>query len=263
MWQLVDATLVTFSIDGHPVTDPIGFRGYLLEATVSIVAAPGKLLERLYKLADRLQLEPPRLIAEPLALAGASPGDGLIVEAGAQTTGLVLVRYGAPLAFGSVPHGGDDLLLALQDRFQLSQPRTEALKRAYIAGQLSADAAAAVRSVLQPAIETWLLALIDHLRSWDDVALTWSPEIYLCGGMGMLSDAQEAVSAARWLDALPFPHTPHVRVWDGSNMTQVLDHTELRWQADNIVTLAAAAWAARDRGGATPDGLLHRSLEIG
>ena len=261
-WALVDAALITFSIDGRRVTDPVGFRGYLLEATVVVAAAPRGLLDSLREVADRLQLEPPYMVTEPLALAAASPGDGLIIEVGACTTGLCLSRYGAPLALGSVLGGGAELTQVLADVFKLSPSRAEVLKRAYSAGQLSLDATLAVREALAPHLEAWFSAVIQHLRSWDSVSLTWSPDIYLCGGARTLPDVREWVSAARWLDLLPFPHTPNVQMWDGSTLSRVLDRTEPRWQADGIITLSLAAWVARDRGITAPNGMLRTSLGL-
>ena len=39
-WALLDAVGVSFSIDGHRVTDPVGFRGHSLEAMGLVTAAP-------------------------------------------------------------------------------------------------------------------------------------------------------------------------------------------------------------------------------
>jgi hypothetical protein len=258
----VDATLITFSIDRHPVTDPIGFRGHLLEAAVFAVAAPRKLLTSMRQLADRLQLQPPHLVAEPLALASASPGDGVLVEVGARSTVVCLTRYHAPLVFGVISQGGAFLTQELAQVFRLSPLRAEALKRAYSDGRLSEDGMSSVRNVLAPSLEGWLSLLIGHLRVWSGASLAWSPEIYLCGGASAFPDLQRAAREARWLALLPFPREPAIRRWDGSTLCQILDRTESRWQSEEIVALSVSAWAARDRGAETADGALRAALEI-
>jgi cell division ATPase FtsA len=261
-WQMVDATLITFGIDGHRVTDPLGFRGHVLTATVFVVAAPRRLVRALAQLADRLQFGPPYLVPEPLALAAIAPGAGLIVEVGAFSTGLCLADRGAPLAFGGIPFGGGAWTQAVADVFRFSAPRAEALKQAYNAEKLTPEGTEAVRKALALSLQTWASAVLQDLRSWNAGALPWYPDIYLCGGASVLSGVKERLEAVRWLNVLPFPHTPNIWMWDGSTAAQVIDLTESRWQPQNIVTLSTALWAIRDRGIHSPDGVLRASLGI-
>jgi hypothetical protein len=261
-WELVDAMLVTFSIDGRPVTDPLGFRGYVLGATVFVAAAPRKYLRTLDEIADRLQLEPPHLVPQSMSLAASAPGNGLIVEAGASSTDVCVAHYGAPLACGSVPTGGNVLTQVLMDTFKLSPPRARALKRAYSVGQLSADGALAVRTALAPAVDAWISRVVDRVAAWRGDPLVWSPDIYLCGGMSLLPGTAERMSQARWLEKVPFPHAPNVSVWDGSTVSQVDDRTQSGWRTDEVVALSLAAWTARDQSPSSPDGLLRSSLGI-
>jgi cell division ATPase FtsA len=172
-WEVFDGAVVAFTVDGHRVTDPVGFRGHLLEATVFAAAAPQGLATSLRQLADRLQLDPPGLVAEPVSLAAACPDDGLIIEVGARTTGLCLARYGAPLASGSVSWGGDSLTQALADTFQLFPSRAEALKRAYGAGQLSPEGTSAVQKALAVPIQGWVSAVLEQ---------AWRNLFRLCAG---------------------------------------------------------------------------------
>ena len=262
-WELVDATLVTFSIDGRPATEPVGLRGHLLEATCMVAAAPRKLLDTVRRVSDMLKLEPPYLVAEPFALAAASPSDALLIEVGAQSTGLILTRCGAPVAFGGVPVGGSAFTKALATTFSIPLSRAEALKRAYGAGELSGEGTQAFRSALARPLSLWWSAVNGELRSWKHVRRAWTPEVLLCGGVGELPDMLALLCAARWMDILPFPRTPHVRLWDGSTVSQVVDRTGARWQQSNVVTLSLAAWVLRDSGVLAADGILRASLGIG
>jgi len=260
-WDVVDATVVAFSIDGHRVTSPIGFRGHTLEATVYAVAAPREVVRALYELADYLQLELPCLVPEPMSLAGICPGDGLVVEVGAQKTGLCLTGYGAPLASGNVNMGGVAWTQALAGAFKFTESRAEMLKLAYSSGRLRPEVEDAVRRVLASVAQDWLSRVMDELRSWR-VDLPWSPQVYLTGGASQLAGMRELVTGARWLDEVPFPHTPAVRLWDGSDAAVVEDRTGGSWEPASIVTLATAIWAGRPRGPETVDGMLRRALEI-
>ena len=262
-WELVDATLVTFSVDGRPVTEPVGLRGHLLEATCMVTAAPRTLLDTLRQISDMLKLEPPHLVAEPFALAAASPSDALLIEVGAQSTGLILTRCAAPVAFGGIHLGGAALTKALASTFSIPLSRAEALKRAYSGGELSDDGMQAFHSALVRPLALWWSAVSEQLRSWKHVRRAWTPDILLCGGVGELPDVLALLSAARWMDILPFPRTPHVRLWDGSTVAQVVDRTGTRWQQSNVVALSLAAWVLRDSGVLAADGVLRASLGIG
>ncbi|MBN1579585.1 MAG: hypothetical protein JXA89_02695 [Anaerolineae bacterium] len=261
-WELLDATLISFSVNDNPVTDPVGFRGHLLAAEVFVVAAPRHALASLRQIADALQLEPPQLVAEPLALATASPSDGLIVQVGAATTGLILTRSRAPVAFDSVLQAGTAWAHACSDRFRLSSARAETALRTFAGGGLNAEDMAVMQQALQPVLGAWLPELIETLQSWNKNTLTWSPNIYLCGGASIIPGVQETIARARWVDALPFSRTPDTRTWDGSNAAQVTDLTPARWQLDSVTTLSLAAWAVHDQDKRMPDNMLRASLEL-
>jgi cell division protein FtsA len=261
-WELLDATLVTFSVGGHRVTDPVGFRGHVLEATAFVTAAPSRLLNALRRIADGLQLEPPSLVAEPLALAAASPSDGLTIQVGARTTGLVLSRYGAPVSFAGTCQGGMTLVEALADALGISAARADVMLRAYALGKLGDSDSSLVGDALEEPLLRWLSAVIECLRSWTAIPGEWAPFVYLCGGVSALGDLERLVTATQWLEVLPFPFTPQVKIWDGSNVEHVLDQTDQRWQAESVTTLSLAAWALRDRGPSTLDGVLRASLDI-
>ena len=262
-WRLLDATVLELRVDGRRVTGFGGFRGHTLEASVQAVAAPDRMLVLLAQLADGLKLDPPHLVAEPLALAAAVEDDGLVIQVGARTTGLVLTRRGVPVAFGAVPAGGSALVDALADAFRLPPSRGSALLRAYSDGRLQSAERTAVRNVLAAPLASWLSLVVRELRSWDVQEEDWAPEVHLCGGVGALDDLQHLVASSPWLDTLPLPRLPSVHSWDGSHLAQVADRTMPRWQLDGVTSLAVAAWPLRDRGPGTVDGLLRSSLRIG
>ena len=261
-WSLLDAAIVAFRIDGHRVTDPVGFRGHLLETQSFAVAAPKRLLGALSQIADTLHFDPPYLAAEPQLLASAAPSDGLVIQVGAETTGVVLARYGAPLAFTGIHSGGQSLVQAVVDTFQVSPARADALLRACAAGRLSGKGQRAIRNAIEVPIETWLATVKEGLRSWDRPSEGWPLDIYLCGGLSALADVQSLVSSVQWLDVLPFSRTPRVRTWDGSNLGRVTDRTGSGWLLENVTTVSLAAWALRERDLSFASDVLHSSLKI-
>jgi|GEM_PF-6355342 len=261
-WQLLDATLVAFSVNGNPVTEPVGFRGRELQTAVFVVAARRDQLTTLPQIADALQLAPPQPVAEPLALAATLPESGLLIQVGAVTTQAILVRKGAPLAVGHIACGGRRWSHALIDAFHLAPDRADALLRAWSSDKLSPNARQTVEQICQPLWEEWFRALIAEIRSWEIERLEWPPTIYLCGGAGAIPNLRRQIIQAPWLELLPFERTPEVRIWDGANLTLLADLAEPRWPIDGVTALSVAAWGARDRGMNTADGILRQVLEI-
>ncbi len=271
-WELIDATVVAFEVNGNRVTDPVGFRGYSLEATVAVFAAPRVTMRELAAIADALQLEAFIPVAVPVALAAAAPGDGLIVEIGARSTGMVLARCGAPLATGSVSLGTRWWCDTLRDFFAPVQ--LEAVWQALSDGTLSAQDKAAIRDALNAPLHDWQRRVLARLGEWKGSALLsrlvdgntgWPPDIYLCGGGSLIPNVESMMATARWLQELPFPREPEVRVWNGATagvVSRLPDRTIPLWRADNAVVVSLAAWAARERGPTTPDGMLLASLEL-
>lgn len=262
-WRLVDATVLELKVDGRRVTDLGGFRGRVLDAAVQAMAAPDQALTALATLADALKLDPPILIAEPMAVAAALGEDGLVIQVGARTTSLILVRRGTAIAFGAVRAGGSALIDALADAFRLSPSHGAAVLRAYSARRLQDSEQAAVQNVLAAPLASWLSLVMRELRSWDVQQEDWTPEIHLCGGAGAVNDLQPLLSSIRLLETVPFSRVPSARLWDGSNLSQVADRTMPRWQLDGVTCLSAVAWLLRERGPETADGILLSSLRLG
>ncbi len=259
-WVLLDATVASLSIDGHRVTDPVGFRGHSLEALGLVVAVPQSMLDGLRQITDALGLDPPHAVAEPLALASTAPGDGLIVQVGARTTNLVLARYGAALAFDGIGQGGASLVEALSDACGLSRERADALLQACADGLSSEADRQRVEVALSESVTGWLSLLVERLRSWQRPVQGWPADIYVCGGGSAWIDLTRLIGSVRWPEVLPFPHMPRARLWDGSNVGQVVDHTDRKWELSELTTLSLAAWTVRDRGPSSADGVLRASL---
>ncbi len=262
-WELLDVTVADIRLDGRRVTDPVGFRGHTLEVIATAFAAPAAQVTALREIADSLKLDPPLLVPESLALCGAFSGDGLLIEVGARTTSLALLRMGRPLALGSVQAGGALLSEALATTFDLVPQRAEAVLRAYGAGQLRADQAEAVRKALAAPLTGWFSSVIEVLRSWDVPSRAWLPDMYLCGGTSALEDLRRLLSSAYWLDLLPLPRIPTVRTWDGSNLTGLVDRTSPRWTPEGVTSVSLAVWPLHERGPGTFDGVLRSSVAIG
>jgi cell division protein FtsA len=246
-WFLVDARPVNVAVDGMGVSDPVGFRGREIAATVFAALAKRDTVGAWRIVADELKFATLDLVAAPLAVAATlSEPEGLLIDVGEVSTDVTWWRGGCPVALDWLPIGGAALTDALLRQWQLDEDKAEALKRAYAAGQLRDEAGSQVREVLSPALEEWQYqahrALTNMSQSKDQPL---PQRVYLCGGTSALGDMLDAARALVSSDRLWFDRAPVVKVLKPRRVSGVINRTELGQRAGDVPALAMAAQIGR------------------
>jgi cell division ATPase FtsA len=238
---VLEASLVALTVDGHRVTDPVGFRGDELGATVCVAVALDEDLSALRALAEALELEPPRLVAEPQAVARQLACDGIVLDIGGTTTGVYLMRYGQVLAADALPLGEDGFSQSLAAVFNLTGRQVQALRRAYEEGLLAAEDAVQVQAALNDTIQNCLRAVeisLERMAGADDLP----HQIYLCGGGSRWPDVLDAARVHPWMQSLPFVRYPQVQRLDPVQFPSPINDTERLWDVEEAVSLSLACW---------------------
>jgi cell division protein FtsA len=243
-WFLVDAAAVALTIDGRRVTDPVGFRGKELGATVFAALTRAETVEAWRKVAKEFEFSELILAAAPRAVAaGLAEPQGLLVDVGGATTDVTWWRMGRPLALASLPMGGADLSRVLLQTYRASTETVEELKADYASGMMTPEARAEVLEVLAPSLQMWrnemevLLANLDR-----DEPLP--QQIYLQGGGSVLPEITDAVRSLAWSRRLRFVRYPEVGRWRPTDVPGVVNRTDRGRQPGDVTALSLAAWAA-------------------
>lgn len=245
---IVDTSLVSLMVDGHRVTDPVGFQGGELAATVCVAVAPDEALSALHALTDVLELEPPYLVAEPRAMARQLGRDGIVLDVGGVTTGVYLIRHGKLLTADTLPLGGDGFGQSLAAVFNLTGRQMQALRRAYEEGLLAEDDAAQVRAALSDTIQNWLRAVESSLARM--AGTDYLPhQIYLCGGGSRWPDVLDAVRVHPWVHHLSFVRYPQIQHLDPVQLSSPANGTGRLWDLEEAVALGLACWPTRSNEG--------------
>src|SRR5665811_1214849 len=98
--RLVHAAVTSASIDGYPVTNPVGFQGRHVKIGIFNAFAPLVHLGALQSVASQLDLELLEIVAEPYAVARVLGSEqvhqagALFIDVGGGTTDVALVRSG-------------------------------------------------------------------------------------------------------------------------------------------------------------------------
>jgi cell division protein FtsA len=243
-WLLVDAAPVSLTIDGRRVTDPVGFRGGEVGATVFAALARAEVVESWGLVARELEFSSLTLTATPLALAAGVPDlQGILVDVGGATTDLTWCRAGRPVILDSLSTGGEALTRALGLKWRLTPNRAEYLKRAYASGQLSDEANAQVRDVMSPALQAWLgetEAAMARMNREEPLP----QRLYLLGGGSAVPEIADALRSLAWSQRLHFARYPQVDRLEPTDVPGVVNRTGFGRNPGDVSALALAAWAA-------------------
>ena len=247
-WLLVEAVPVALSIDGRGVTDPVGFRGRELGATVFAALARAEVIAAWQAVAQQLEFSTLTLTAAPLALAAVQQGpSGILMDVGALSTDLTWWRNGQPLLLDSLPEGGRALTEALEKKWGLTSKRAERLKRAYAEARLEDDAREQVLDVLAPVLQNWFEeAETAFARMYADWESPLPQRLQLLGGGSMLPEVAESAAVLAYSERLRFARYPKVERFEPTDVAGVVNRTDLGRGAGDSVALALAAWAARE-----------------
>ena len=244
--RLVHAAIVEMTIDGYPVSNPIGFTGAHVEISVFNAFAPMVHLGALQSVADALGLELLGVIAEPYAVATClDPGElgdagAVFVDIGGGTTDVALVRGGGISGTKMLALGGRAFTKGLAERLGLSFADAEAAKLA-----AADDERPEVAETLLEDARIWRdgVALMIGDLAGDDLL---PGRILLCGGGADLPQVRQVLDEGDWWRTLPFARRPQVRAM----------------RTDEVVGLRDATGTLGSRQDVTPMALAHQALII-
>jgi cell division protein FtsA len=253
---LVDSSIAEITIDGHRVTDPVGFRGENLAVTVFNAIALRESLDGLRSIAEGLELEPPLLVPESRVVASFLKGSEVIgLDVGGGETEIFWTRNGDLLASRTMPLGGRAISQHLAKGLHLSLQEAENLKLSYSRSQtvvppLPPDLQSggkettptSVGEILSGAIVTWLAEVERQL-----MALAGGENlphcIHLWGGGSELPQLVEAAKAFPWMRKLPFARCPEVGTLDPESVPGLIDRTGLSFGRGGVIVMGLACWA--------------------
>lgn len=248
--RLVHAAVVGASIDGYPVTNPIGFQGRHVRISIFNAFAPLVHLGALESVASQLDLELLTIVAEPYAVARVLGIDqvrqagGLFVDVGGGTTDVALVRGGGIEGTRMFALGGRAFTKSIADRLDLPFPRAEQLKVDYARG-LPIPEREAIAAIVAEDVEVWAAGVelvLEELSGGDLLP----GRIYLCGGGSHLPEIRTALVAERFWKHLPFARPPEVTVMTPALIESITDATALLVDAQDV----------------TPMGLAYQAIEL-
>lgn len=240
--RLVHAAIVEMTIDGYPVSNPIGFTGAQVELHLFNAFAPMVHLGALQSAATALGLELLGVIAEPYAVATClAPGElgdagAVFVDVGGGTTDVALVRGGGIVGTKMLALGGRAFTKGLAERLGISFTEAEEAKLADEHPPMVDNALLEDARIWRTGVELMVADLAgDELLPG---------RVLLCGGGSDLPQIGRVLAEDGWWGRLPFARRPLVRAL----------------APDEVMGLRDATGALGTRQDVTPMALAHQAL---
>ena len=249
--KLIHSTITTVRIDGYLVTNPLDFQGKAMEISVFNTFAPLTHIGALQTIATELDLELLGTVAEPFAMARCCATDevyefgGIFIDIGGGTTDVALIRNGGIEGTKMFTIGGRVFTKKIANHLGLSFPDAEDLKIRYSRGQVSPERAASLKKLIAPDAEVLVngLALtLQQLAKNDRLPAS----IYLAGGGAGLPEIAAYLKAYPWLDRLPFPREPQVRLLAPTDVRNIYDSTGLLLNQQDITPMGLGYQAIQE-----------------
>lgn len=137
----VGYTAVNYYLNNYTITNLIGHFGKKVGVDVLATFLPNSVVNSLYAVLGRANLEPVSLTLEPIAASSAIIPESYrllnlaLLDIGAGTSDIAITRDGAIAAYGMVPTAGDEITEALSQGVLADFNTAEIIKRQIMKGQ--------------------------------------------------------------------------------------------------------------------------------
>ncbi len=131
----VGYSTVYYELEGTRIGNPVGHMGKLLSAEIIVTFLPRVVLDSIFGVLKKAELEPTTITLEPIAAINAIVPVELrtlnivLVDIGAGTSDLALAKNGVVFSYGMVPEAGDEITESISEALLVEFNAAEAIKR--------------------------------------------------------------------------------------------------------------------------------------
>lgn len=229
--KLVNSALVSISIDGYAVTNPIGFQGRDVLINLYTAFAPLIHLGALEKAAEELDLDLLAVAAEPFAVARSVIGDkqgsnldAILMDIGGGTTDIAVIDDGGMQGTKMFGIGGRVFTRAVARELGTEFEEAEQLKLAINTDKMPSAKAKPVKTAIDKTLKVWASGVELALGEFNKLD-NLPHKLYLCGGGSSLAGLPEKLESSDWYAKLPFARKPLVRLISPEQVIGIYDTT--------------------------------------
>ena len=254
--RLINSAIVSLTIDGYKISNPIGFKGSDIVIQFYTAFAPLIHVAAIEKVCAELNLDLLTLAVEPFAVCRACLGDdlesnfsGIVMDIGGGTTDIAVVEDGGVEGTKMFSIGGRSFTHQIAESLGVDFETAENYKLDYDTGELDDRVKSKIETALSRNLSVWLAGVEVALEDFGNLG-SLPRNILLCGGGASLSLLQEELAISDWYKDLPFSRRPIIHLID------VVDLPALNTKRLNVEGLSSL-----DHSFATALGLLRVGVD--
>ncbi|MBQ2695302.1 rod shape-determining protein [Candidatus Saccharibacteria bacterium] len=218
--RLINSAIVSLTIDGYKISNPIGFKGTDVVIQFYTAFAPLIHVAAIEKVCAELNLDLLTVAVEPFAVCRACLGDdldsnfsGVVMDIGGGTTDIAVVEDGGVEGTKMFSIGGRSFTHQVEEAMGVDFDTAERYKLDFDSGKLDDRIKAKVETALSRNLSVWLAGVEVALEEFEQIG-SLPRNVLLCGGGAGLSLLQETLATSDWYANLPFSRRPVIHLID-------------------------------------------------
>lgn len=222
--RLINSAIVSITIDGYKIMNPVGFKGSDVVIQFYTAFAPLIHVAAIEKVCAELNLDLLTVAVEPFAVCRACLGNdpdsafsSIVMDIGGGTTDVAVVDDGGVEGTKMFSIGGRSFTHQIAEALGVDSDTAESYKLAFDAGTLDDRLKAKVESALSRGLSVWLTGVEVALEEFENVG-SLPRSVLLCGGGAGLSLMQETLAVSDWYQNLPFSRRPVIHLIDAAEL---------------------------------------------
>ena len=226
--RLINSAIVSLTIDGYKIVNPIGFKGSELVIQFYTAFAPMIHVAAIEKVCAELNLDLLTLAVEPFAVCRACLGDeadsnfsSIVVDIGGGTTDVAVIDDGGVEGTKMFSIGGRSFTHQIAETCGVDFDTAEEYKLALDTGELDDALKAKVETGVSRNLSVWLAGIEVALEDFEPMG-PLPRSVLLCGGGASLSLLQEHLAISDWYTSLPFARRPVIHLLDVAELPNLI-----------------------------------------
>lgn len=218
--RLINSAIVSLTIDGYKISNPIGFKGSDIVIQFYTAFAPLIHVAAIEKVCAELNLDLLTVAVEPFAVCRACLGDdlesnfsGVVMDIGGGTTDVAVVEDGGVEGTKMFSIGGRSFTHQIAESLGVDFETAERYKLDFDSGKLDDRVKSKIETAISRNLSVWLTGIEVALEDFNNMG-SLPRNILLCGGGASLSLLQEKLAISDWYTTLPFSRRPVIHLID-------------------------------------------------
>lgn len=231
--RLINSAIVSISIDGYKISNPIGFKGTDVVIQFYTAFAPLVHISAIEKVCAELSLDLIAVAVEPFAVCRACLGDdldsnfsGIVMDIGGGTTDIAVVDDGGVEGTKMFGIGGRSFTHQIAEALGVDFETAEKYKLAIRnPAKVPADIKEQMMIAIRRNLAVWLSGVEITLEEFNLTDMLPN-KILLCGGGAGLSELQEVLATTDWFKSLPFARRPVIHLVESADIPGIKNTTQ-------------------------------------